>query len=76
MPITILDGALHPFATIEEGLPDYEKCPVCDMYFVQMSNRDDIEAHINRCVASRAEENRQAVAAGYKLTSMGRVLAK
>ena len=66
--------AYHFFAKIEEGIPDAEKCPVCDMWFTEMSLRDDIEQHIDRCVAAKAEEAKKMVAAGYKQTSQGWVL--
>jgi hypothetical protein len=74
MTITILPHGRNPFPKIVEGLPEFEACPVCSMWFTQMSERDDIEAHINRCVASKAEESRKMIAAGYKRTSKGWVL--
>lgn len=71
MPITILPNGRNPFPRIVEGEPDYQRCPVCSMWFVQMSEQADIEAHIARCALRKADENKQMVALGYKRTSKG-----
>jgi hypothetical protein len=63
--------AYNFFATIEEGLPDFEQCPECGMWFAQMEERADMEAHINRCVERAAAEERDRIRLGYKKTSLG-----
>lgn len=74
MPITILPNGRNLFATFEALPFEAERCPQCGMWFTEMSEQADIEAHINRCIERKAEENRKMVAAGYKQTSKGWVL--
>ena len=51
-----------------------KECDVCDLVFTDMTPEVDYQAHIARCVADRAEENKKMVALGYKQTSKGWVL--
>ena len=74
MTITILPNGRNLFATFESLPFKAVQCPRCDMWFTEMSEQADIEAHINRCIERKAEENRKMVAAGYKQTSHGWVL--
>jgi len=71
MTITILPNGVHLFPRIDEGLPDFEACPICGMWFTQMSSRDDIEDHNGRCSLRVGDERSAALSAGYKMTSRG-----
>ena len=55
----------------EESLPEFEQCPLCSMWFLQMEEREDIERHTARCAEQAAEEARERLALGFKETSHG-----
>jgi len=55
----------------EESLPEFEQCPMCDMWFLQMEDRSDMEDHIVRCTERAATEARERLALGFKETSRG-----
>lgn len=64
--------AFNFFASFdEESLPDFEACPICGMWFLQMEERSAMEAHVIRCTEQAAQQAKERLALGYKETSKG-----
>lgn len=71
MPIDILMSGRFPIPEILEMPFKAEKCPLCDIYFTDMTDRETINAHEFRCVERKTKERKEMLAMGYKLTSKG-----
>lgn len=74
MPIDLLLNGRFLIPEIEEMPFGAEECPVCDLLFTDMTERDVFENHVARCTEQKAADERQMVAMGYKKTSRGWIM--
>jgi len=71
MPITILPYGRRISPEIVNMPVKGEACPICDLMFTDMTDREVFQEHQVRCMARKCKERRDMISMGYKLTSKG-----